>query len=149
MGYRDKMDEGIKATGSFTFAQVHDAVKRVVDAMGEKAVNVRGTDETKGLIQLAVFKTGAQAVLHFNAIDALTKAPDMFACVEVKGAVSGKHAVSVSIEDANTSQYKVLGFIPASPKSIHGLTTYRDFVDHLAGELRKLDTQATVTINRQ
>jgi hypothetical protein len=145
VGYKDKMGEGIDATGAFSFARVRDAVRKIADAMGEKAVRIDSVDESAGKIWLLLFKTGAQKVMNFSVVDALTKSPDMTAYVQVKQKEAGKAAVAVRIGEANTSQQALLGFIPISPKSVHGITTYRDFCGHLASELKHIDRAASIT----
>lgn len=142
MGYKDKMGEGITATGTFQFSQVRDATVRVARAMGEKLVVVLDEDEGKGTIALGFFKSGAQKAMTFGLRDLFNKDPDLLAAVSLG---NGGTTVTVDVVDATTSQQVVLGFIPASPKSVHGITTYRDFLDHFATELRSVDRGARIT----
>lgn len=145
MGYKSKMGEGIDAAGYFMFAQVINAVKNVADEMGENAVEVYSVNESNGTIWLSLFKTGAQKIMNFNVIDAITKEPDMSASVKVEQAGDGRQAVSVNIGEAKTTRQVLLGFIPISPKSVHGITTYRDFCGHLKAELAHIDPSAQIT----
>jgi hypothetical protein len=141
MGYKDKMNEGIDATGSFTFEQVRSANSRVVQAMGEKLVVVLDEDESVGTIHLGFFKSGAQKAMTFSLRDLVNKDPDLLGQISIEDD-GGK--VEVSIIDATTSQQALLGFIPVSPKSVHGLTTYRDYLDHFTGELKAIDANASI-----
>jgi hypothetical protein len=146
MGYKDKMKEGIDATGRFSFADVKAAVEKVANAMGEKAVKVVGANEASGNISLDLFDTGIRRVGNrslFGAIAAaVTKAADLKAVVAVKALADGKSEVEVGIGEAGTTTTSVV-FIPVST-TVHGLTTYRDFLTHFSAELVRLDPGAQV-----
>jgi len=141
MGFNEKMSEGLEAVGKFSFEEVSGAVNTVVRAMGEKAAQVAKVSQKDGLIGLYFYNTGALKLRYF-----LSSGVDMIACVEFKQGKDGTATVSVSIEDAKTTQQRLLYFIPISPKTVHGLMTYRDFISHLRSEIKAIDNSARITI---
>jgi hypothetical protein len=149
MGYKDKMNEGIDVKAGITFAQLDDIVRNIVQTMGNKAVVYMGSDENAGIIRFGLYKTGAQKVATFSVIGsiagAITKATDMDAHIAVKQTDGGKLLISTHIDSAGTTQVKVMGFVPASPKAVHGITTYRDFCDHLSSEISRICPDAAIS----
>ncbi|MCL1895966.1 MAG: hypothetical protein FWG03_05405 [Clostridiales bacterium] len=133
------MSEGLDASGGFTFAQVEGATERVVSEMGEKMVVVLSTDESAGIIILGFFKSGAQKFWTASLMD-LAKTPDMLAAVSVD---EENGSVEVDILEAKTSQETVF-FIPVTPKAVHGITTYRDFIGYFEEELRRVSPSALI-----
>ena len=138
MGFKETMAEGKVIKGDYTFAQVHKAVVNVMKDMGEKSGKILGSEEESGIISLGLYKTGAQAVMHFSALDLLSKSPDLQAAVILD---KDEKTVEVCIVNATTSQVKAGGFIPVAPKSVHGITTYRTFLEKFSVEIKRCKTQ--------
>ena len=137
--FKEKMAEGIDASGGFAFAEVQEATERVVSAMGEKMAFIYSMEESAGMIVLGFFKSGAQKFWTASLMD-LAKTPDMLAAVSVDEA---NGTVEVDILDAKTSQETVF-FIPVTPKAVHGITTYRDFLAYFEAELRRIRPYAAI-----
>ncbi|MDR2035057.1 MAG: hypothetical protein LBP91_00045 [Coriobacteriales bacterium] len=146
MGYKDKMGEGLDVKGSFTFTQVSSAVKNVCDAMGEKAVKVNAQDEESGIIELYLFDTGFRKVagksLFGTIASAISKDPDLIADLVFETANDTKSSLSINVSSAATTSSSVM-FIPAGT-TVHGITTYRDFLTHLTSELKRIDQNAEI-----
>jgi hypothetical protein len=151
MGYAEKMAEGLTATGSFGAAEVRKLLNDIVEAMGKNAVIAQEADD--GVV-IGFAMSGAQKAMNFNVLraagSALTKSAniDLLSQVIIKDTDAGT-TVKASIDDANTSQQTLLGFIPISPKAVLGITTYREFLDHLKAGLLRLDSGAKVELSPQ
>ena len=84
-----------------------------------------------------------------NLIDAAIEAGMKEKNVSLKARVSleagngGKTSIAVNIANAATSQETFM-FIPVTPKSVHGLAAYRDFLSRFEGELKRIDPRAKV-----
>jgi hypothetical protein len=141
MGFNEKMGEGIDASGAFTFKQINEITATVVAAMGKKAVFIIETDESACVLTLGFFKTGAQKFWAGGLEDLVNKSPELLASVSVPN----EGILQIGIADAVTSQQKLYGLIPVAPKAVHGITTYRDFLDHFTAELIQIDPEVTVT----
>ena len=150
MGFKEKMAEGIDATGVFPFAKVDAAVSNAADAMGPKAMRVASSNEQDGIIWLELFKTGKENVMHRNLLEVLVEAGmkekivAMTACVSLEAGEGGKASISVDIAEATTSHETVM-FVPVTPKSVHGLAAYRGFLNHFENELKKIDPRASIS----
>jgi len=146
MSYKDKLSEGIDATGDLTFTEVSNAVSNVVNAMGEKAVEIGSTDEDRQTIMLQLFDTGIRRFTSKTLVGTITsviaKRPDLLAYVALKQGDDGKATVSVDIGSAATTSSSVM-FIPTGT-TVHGITTYRDFLDLLTLELRSISPDVTI-----
>lgn len=152
MGYNEKMAEGLVAIGSFTREQVTKLIEDTVRSMEKRAVISSRAENGDLLIGFAM--SGAQKAMNFNVlragIAAITKEMDinLFADVSMEDIDSGLK-VTTSIEAADTTQTKVMGFIPASPKAVLGITTYREFLDFLKSGLLSIDGEAEITVRTQ
>jgi hypothetical protein len=60
---------------------------------------------------------------------------------------NGQTALRIGgLETYKTSQPRVIGFIPAGPKSIAGFSPYKRLLEHVAAELQANDSAATVAV---
>jgi hypothetical protein len=152
MGYKTKMAEGLVATGGFGPGDVSKLIGDIVEAMDKKATIL--SDDGDGNLLLGFAMSGAQKAMHFNvlsaAASALTKSidVDLTANVSIR-TTGGATEVETTIKEASTSQMKGLGFIPVSPKAVLGITTYREFNEHLKDGLLRIDSGAEIQISEQ
>ena len=152
MGYTEKMAEGLTASGSFSREGVSELIDDIVEAMGNKAAVLSRSGN--GDLRLGFEMSGAQKAMNFSPVRAgiskMTKTQniDLFAGVSFADTGNGT-AVSLVIQDASTSQQTLLGFIPIAPKAVLGITTYREFLEHLKVGLLRLDKNAKVAVNPQ
>jgi hypothetical protein len=142
MGYKEKMAEGLDAKGNFTFKQIDGVVRRIAEAMGEKAILVKASNEAKGGILIYLFATSLMEIVPALK---LSKEPYITAVVSISpdGAGDSRTIVSVEIANAYTTQMKTMG-IPSGPKKIHGLSKYREFCDLFDAELHSEDPTANI-----
>lgn len=149
MGFNEKMAEGLTAKGSFSSESVINLLDDIIEAMGNKATILEKNSDN---MLLGFAMSGAQKAMNFNALSAaasaLTKSKDidLTADVTISTAKKGRTKITTTIKDANTSQVKGLGFIPLSPKSVLGITTFREFNGHFKQGLLRLDSGAKISI---
>ena len=148
MGFNEKMAEGINATGKFPFVEVNKAITSVANDMGAKAIRVASSDEQEGIIWLEFFTTGMENLNKSflqSAVEAAkkTKYAGLIACVMLKPGDGGAANITVGITEAMTSRETVM-LLPVTPKAVHGLNAYRDFLNRFAPELKRIDPDASV-----
>jgi hypothetical protein len=150
MGFNEKMAEGLTASGSFSKEAVSKLIDDIVEAMGKKAAVLSRAGD--GDLRLGFEMSGAQKAMNFSAIGAgvaaLTKTQNTDLFAGVSFTKTGENlTIKVFIQDASTSQQKLLGFIPLSPKAVLGITTYREFLEHLKVGLLRFDDGAKIEVN--
>jgi hypothetical protein len=139
MGFKEKMGEGVTAIGEFSFDEIYAITKRIIDAMGEKTATIGSVSKEDETMVLGFMKPAYKKLLGRGLFSGLATMKDVDLTAGLKTEKDGsKSKLTLCIVDATTVQSKVMGFIPASPKSVEGLTEYRQFMDHFVSEMNKL-----------
>jgi hypothetical protein len=122
MGIREKAAERVAVRTTAADEAIWAACERAA-----AAAKVAGTSKV-GPVQ------GGSSTKHYFAITTpMVKARQMLFSVAITG--DAPRTVTTTIENYVTSQQKVFGFIPAGPKSMPALRSYRRFMAALETEL--------------